>query len=326
MATKPEPSFARTSIIFGAIAWVILVGVRTSSSPETDLINKILLLGVLVIVPLGLSLVATPSRNGRHSFVYRLAVFAQPFGAIAAVCSFFLEQSRLAAVLASGWFVVTGLIALFGVWRFLSRGLRPAEEVSIDAGLVFLPVGGVWFILSRLGIQPLGFGDTIVLLTAVHFHFAGFAAPILAGLAGRTIGLNKLARKLFQIAVLCIIMGVPLVAAGITVSPLLALLGAVTISSGLFFLAITVVGWVLPSVESLTARILLVISSASSSSAMLLASVYAYSIFSKRLIVDIPQMAMTHGIVNSFGFALCGLTAWLFVKPVSRVAGRTGNR
>src|SRR2546427_2725107 len=39
---------------------------------------------------------------------------------------------------------------------------------SIDAGLLYLPVGAVWFIMARLGSQPFGFGDTIVLLTAVH--------------------------------------------------------------------------------------------------------------------------------------------------------------
>lgn len=315
MITQAQSTFAKRSAIIGAIAWGILAGIRTSPSYETELINKVLLLGILVIVPLGMILVAPSERNGRESLAYRLAVFAQPFGAVAAVVSFFLEQSPLAAALAFLWFVVTSLVALYGLCRFLERGPRPVAEVAIDFGLVYLPIGGMWFIASRLGFQPLRFGDTIVLLTAVHFHFAGFAAPILAGLAGRMIGVNDPIRKLFQIAVGCIILGVPLVAAGITASPTVALIGAVTISAGLLFLAVTVVGWVLPSIESPSARILLVISSASSCSAMVLASVYAYSIVSKRLILDIPQMAMTHGVLNSFGFALCGLTAWLLVKP-----------
>jgi hypothetical protein len=302
----------------GAIAWVIVAFVRTSVLPETDLINKVLLLGILVIIPLGLSLVAMPDEDGRHSLWYRLAIYAQPVGAIAAVISLFLEQSVIAAVFASCWFVVTALIACFALWRLVRRGPGPVEEFSLDAGLGFLSIGGGWFILSRLGIQPLGFGDTIVLLTAVHFHFAGFAAPILAGLAGRMIGSTQPARKLSQVAVFAIILGVPLVAAGITASPILALVGAVTVSFGLFVLAFAVIGWILPAVDSLPARILLAISSVSSCSAMVLASVYAYSILSKRLIVDIPQMAMTHGIINAFGFALCGLVAWSFVKPMAR--------
>jgi hypothetical protein len=315
-----EPKLPRTTAIIGAVAWTMIVLVRTSPSSETDLINKVLLLGILVVVPLGLSVIATPDRNRRHPLSYHLAVLAQPFGAIAGVASFFLEQGLLAAVLASGWFVVTSLIALFGLWRFLPRGFYPVEEVSIDGGLVYLPVGGVWFIMSRLGIQPLGFGDTIVLLTAVHFHFAGFAAPILAGLAGRVIGPSGLARKLFRVAVVCIISGIPAVAAGITVSPLLALVGATVISIGLMLLAVAVFGWVLPSLRSLTAQILLVVSSISSAFAMWLASVYAYSIVTKKLIIDIPRMAMTHGLVNAFGFALCGMIAWLILKPDSKSA------
>ena len=47
---------------------------------------------------------------------------------------------------------------------------------------------------------------------------------------------------------------------------------------------------------------------------MLLAAVYAYSIVFQKLIVDIPQMAMTHGVANAFGFALCGLTAWVLIE------------
>jgi hypothetical protein len=50
-----------------------------------------------------------------------------------------------------------------------------------------------------------------VLLTAIHFHYAGFALPLLTGLAGRALG-GRIAR----IASLGVIAGVPLVAFGIT--------------------------------------------------------------------------------------------------------------
>jgi hypothetical protein len=53
---------------------------------------------------------------------------------------------------------------------------------------------------------------------------------------------------------------------------------------------------------------------------MSLACIYAYSIVAKKLIIDIPQMAMTHGVINAFGFALCGLVAWSIVKPASQAA------
>ena len=309
-----KPTLMRTSAIAGAVVWTVMLFLRTSASPETELINKILVLGILVIVPLGLSLVSTPDRNNLHALPYRLAVLAQPFGAICGFASFFLEQGWPAAALAAAWFVVTCAIALFGLWRLLPRGLRPIEEVSIDAGLIFLPVGGVWFMMSRLGIQPIGFGDTIVLLTAVHFHFAGYAAPILAGLAGRTIGRQGSARKLLGVGVVSIVTGIWFVAAGITLAPRLALAGAIVISTGLVLLAVIVVACVLPSLRSRTAQILLLVSSISSTFAMCLACAYAYSIVTKTVILDIPQMAMAHGIVNAFGFALCGLVGWSMVE------------
>jgi hypothetical protein len=48
-----------------------------------------------------------------------------------------------------------------------------------------------------------------------------------------------------------------------------------------------------------------------------LACAYAYSIVFQKLIIDIPQMAMTHGLANAFGFALCGLLGWCFVDRSS---------
>jgi hypothetical protein len=63
---------------------------------------------------------------------------------------------------------------------------------------------------------------------------------------------------------------------------------------------------------------LLLVSSASSSLAMVLACLYAYSIVAGRLIINIPQMAMSHGVANALGFSLCGLIAWRFVRPPAR--------
>lgn len=307
------------SALCGGALWLTLLSVRIEVY-ETELIQKVLLLGVLVIVPIGLWLVATPKRNSEHSLPYRLAVLTQPFGAAAVVCSFLIEPGFSAAALASLWLIVVALIGLFGLWRFLSRGVGPAEEFCIDAGLIYLTVGGVWLTMARLGSQPLGFGDTIVLLTAVHFHFAGFAAPILAGLAGRVPAGARGGRTLLCLAATGIITGIPLVAAGITSSPALALAGAIVISLGLVSLAVFVLKRVVRSRYSLSARLLLVVSSLSSVAAMVLACLYAYSIVVKQLWLDIPLMAMTHGIINAFGFTLCGLLAWTIIKPKPRSA------
>ncbi|MDQ2856436.1 MAG: YndJ family protein, partial [Acidobacteriota bacterium] len=233
-------------------------------------------------------------RFEQSSRSFRIAAFAQPLGAAAVVISFLLQQGIAAAALASAWLIVAALIALHGLTRLLNRKNRGFEEIAVSAGLVYLSVGSGWLIMSRFGLQPLGFGDTIVLLTAVHFHYAGFAAPILSGLAGRVLVTQSISvQRLFALVVLGVIAGTPLVAAGITFSPVLGLAGTVIISSALLLLGILVIGWVVPRVKRRSIQLLLVISSISPFASMALASIYAYSIVVKKLIIDIPQMALT---------------------------------
>jgi hypothetical protein len=308
-------NIARQSAVVGALVWFAFLFVPLADSHETELMQKVLLFGILVIVPLGLSLVKTRKRDGTQSVFYFLGVVAQPFAAIAVLISFLLAPGFMAAILAGCWLITDVLIALFGVWRFLQRGLYPLEEVCLDAGLIYLPVGGVWLVAARLGIQLFGFGDTIVLLTAVHFHFAGFAAPLLAGMTGRVLSRRKHPIILFRLAAAGIIGGIPLVAAGITVSPLLALIGAGVISFGLALLAALTIGWVLPARESFLQQFLLTVSALSSLSAMGLACAYAYSIVTRSVILDIPTMALSHGLLNAFGFVTVGLLVWSTIEP-----------
>lgn len=315
--SRVTPRWGRMSAAFGGLVWLLLFLVRIGDSPETALIQRILLLGILVIVPLGLSLIPNPNFGDRESTLYRLALLVQPIAAIAAVVSFLLEPGTPAAFLGFLWFCETGLIALFGLQRVSRPELRSPPELSISGGLILVPIAGSWLIVHRLGIQLMGFGDTIILLTAVHFHFAGYAAPILAGLAGRRLSQFSRVTQVFNLAPIGIIGGTPLVAGGISFSPALALVGAVMISIGLVVLATLVIGWILPSLVSVQGRVLLLISSVSCLPAMGLACAYAYSIVFQKLIIDIPQMAMTHGLANAFGFALCGLLGWCFVDRSS---------
>ena len=317
---------ARLSAAIGAAFWLVLLFIRTGDSSETELIQKILLLGISVIIPLGFALVpVTPMEQ--DSLLYRAATSAQPVAAVASAFSFLLSPGQPAAILALSWLLVTTVIGAFGLRRILKRGPSFSHEIFVDAALLYLPIGAAWFVASRFGLQPMGFGDTIVLLTATHFHFAGFAAPILAGLVGRSmIGVGQTIHAIFVLAGICIVGGTPLVAAGITFSPMLALTGAAVISIGLTLLAILVFGWVLNKVNSFLAQTLLVVSSLSNIAAMVLACLYAYSLVAKIVIVDIPQMAMTHGILNSLGFALCGLIGWTLASRAEETRSRIDTK
>lgn len=294
----------------GVVLWLLLVLAVTTDSHETELIHKVVFFAMLVIVPLGLSLVMADEQTGSLG-LYRLAVLVQPIAAIVTVASFFFEKGTLSAALSAVWLVFALLVALVGLTRFVSRGLYPLQESTIDAGLLYLPVAGVWLVVYRLGVQPFDYGETIILLTVVHFHFAGFAAPIIAGMTGRMLAtLNRSPAKIYLFTVVSIVAAMPLVAAGITFSPWLGLMGTLLLSLGLVMLAVVTVARVIPVVPRFRTRVLLAIAALSSCTAMVLACLYAYSLVAHTVILRIPTMAMTHGLLNAFGFATCSLIAW----------------
>lgn len=311
-------SLARKSAVAGFVFWLASALIRIGDTQETELIERVFLFATLVVVPLGLLLVATPTRQGRHALPYRLAIVLQPVCAISVFISLYMQKGWLAGLVATPWLAIDILLALFGIWRLAQRGLQPIEEFSIDAALLYPTVGGVSLVLYQLDVQPLGFGATIILLTAVHFHFAGFAAPIIAGMTGRLLRASGQGRAMLYVALTLIFSSMPIVAAGITYSPLVALVGALTISIGLLLLATLTIGSVLLLLDSIAVRVLLIVSAVSSVAAMVLATAYAYSIVTKTVIIDIPAMALTHGLFNAFGFAFCGLVAWSIIQPLTR--------
>ncbi|HKG59716.1 MAG TPA: YndJ family protein [Pyrinomonadaceae bacterium] len=297
-------TFAKRSAAGGVIVWLITLLLTTSDSEQAELVHKVVFWAVLVVVPLGLSVVADGSS------LYKLIVFAQPVAALLTVVAFFNEKGVLSAALSSAWLILNILIALLGLLRLTTRGLHRLEELSIDAGLLYLPVAGAWLVIYRLGVQPFDFGEMIVLLTAVHFHFAGFATPIIAGMSGRVLARRDYPRKVFGLSVFALVAAMPLVAAGITFSPWIGFVGALLLTLGLVTLAVLTLGWVAPLITSPGSRALLFIGAIASCAAMVLACLYAYSLATQTLMITIPGMAMTHGLLNAFGFVTCSLLVW----------------
>ena len=298
----------------GVVGWLVLLLTTTSDSHETELIHKIVFYAILVIVPLTLSLIPAGDRRGSVG-LYRLAVVTQPVAAIVTLASFYVEKGLLSAALSGAWLILTALIALFGLTRLIARRFYPLEELSVDAGMLYLPVAGAWLVVYRLGVQPFDYGETIILLTVIHFHFAGFATPIIAGMLGRMLALRQSQpSRIFPVIVFAIIAAMPLIAAGITASPWLGLLGTLLLTSGLVLLAVLTLARAWPAISSSSARLLFAIAALSSCVAMVLACLYAYSIVSRTVIILIPTMAMTHGILNAFGFVTCSLIAWSIIS------------
>ncbi|HEY7066132.1 MAG TPA: YndJ family transporter [Chloroflexota bacterium] len=318
--------WSRWSAGLGAVVWLGWLG-AFSGGAEQGPIATLLLFAVLVLVPLGLPLAATPTRDGRHCWAYRAAVYAQPLCALLVLMSFVLPAGPIAALLALPWLGITGLLALFGLWRLRSRGLNCAAELCLDAGLVYLPIGGAWLVLARLGARPLAFADVIVLLTAVHFHYAGFLAPLLAALAGRALPADRrIARLAYRVVAAGIVVGPPLLAAGFTLSPALRLLAALVLAASVLGLAALTLVAVAPAVRPHVARWLLTVSALAVLVPMLFVAVYAVGEYAGAPAVTIPQMAQVHGWLNALGFALCGLLAWTLAAPDLRVgSGEQGT-
>lgn len=296
------------------VVWLLLLATTTSDSRETELIHKVVFFAILVVVPLAHSLIPVDTQQ-RGPFLFRLVAYAQPITAGAAITSFFVETGWTSAALSFPWFSLTALIGLFGLTRIMLRGSPSVPELSMDAGMVYLPVAGIWLVIYRFGEQPFDYGETIILLTVIHFHFAAYATLMIAGLNGRALEGQDYPHSMFGISVLAIIAAMPFVAMGITYSPWMGFFGTLALALGLVLLAVLTIGWVIPSITSLGKRIMLLIAAASSCAAMVLASLYAYSLATHTLIIDIPTMAMTHGLLNAFGFVTCSLLAWSWSGP-----------
>jgi len=305
-------------------------------------IELLFLFAPLVIVPLGMELGRV---LGVRSPLAQSARRLQPLGAALAVVAMWLPVGTFAGFAACGWMVVCGVAAadgMAGVARILWRrrtGESPVSalpDVALCVARIDLAVGGAWLVASRLGWRPMGIQEPIGLLTAVHFHFAGFATATIAaatlvfaekhsfglqskpsllaaqnaarngapGLRGTQIGL-WLRRVVMMVLVLPFF-----VAAGFVTAPVLKMMAAALFSASVAALAVLVRAFGRRAQDA-TARVLLQIAAGAVFAGMVLAGVYVVSDFLGSDAITIPQMARTHGLLNAVGFCLPGLLGWL---------------
>jgi len=310
----------RGSAALGALIWLVVL--VTADIPWRQ---RVLLLAPLVLVPLALAVLDQPSRHGRRHALWSWAVALQPAAAAGAAWSVVLEPGGLAGCAAVPWAVVCALVAAWGLRSLLRRGLLPVEELAIDVGCVQLLVGAVWLVIARFGLDPLAHGGTLVELTAVHFHFAGFALPVLVGLAGR--GLRS-ARTVYAWSTWGILVGIPLTAVGIGWSPSLELGGAILLAGSAVVHAILLLGFPSARGKGVVPNLLLAVSGLSLVWSMRLAIEYADAAYGGGAPTDMVRMAAVHGSLNAIGVCLFGLLARSMRPPSSRVAleGRPWSR
>ena len=138
------------------------------------------------------------------------------------VVSFLFGAGPLAAASAVVWFLFTVVLALLGLGRLREIKKITLADACFALALIYVPIGGAWLVLSRLGWQPFGFGQHTSLLTAIHFHYIPLAAMMMTGLIGQVVQATGKAfpRELYRIAALGMLINPLLVAAGITLTQL----------------------------------------------------------------------------------------------------------
>ena len=296
---------------FGAIVWAVMALSAGFDGLAGDLLlGPTLLLAPLVLVPLGLSLTQPVASHSLEASLRRWAGRWHLFGVLSASMSLVVPEGPLAGALASTWVLSAALLALSGLARLKRGGIRRVEELSIAGALVHLPVGAAWLVASRMG-WSLGFPPVIVFLTAMHFHYAGFAAPMVSGLLGRWLReRSQRVSRLYRVGASLVLGGPILLALGIAFSPLVELAMAVLLSGGILIVAAQLVFVVAPQVPARPAQLLFTLAGASMGITMLFAVAYSLGEFLGQEILTINQMVLFHGMANAYGFSLGSLIAW----------------
>lgn len=273
------------------------------------LVDLLLLLAPVVVVPLGLRLVPLTGRIAIR--LLKVARGVQLLGALAAIASFLVPVGWLSGLLAAAWLAACGVAGLAGLAELLeARSIRPLHLLPA-AALGFLTFGAGWLVVYRTGID-VGFSPTVTELTAVHFHYAGFAATMMSALTLAALHAEaQRPARIAELAGLLVVVGTPITAAGFATGLLLlTVIGPGLLASGVLATAALTAFVVAPRMRSQAARWLLTISAAGVVLPMLLGVDYAAARVFPIPALDLRSMALIHGDLNALVFVLIGFVGW----------------
>jgi hypothetical protein len=298
----------RPPILIGCGLWLALALASFAPRVHLGIIEVLFLLGPWVVVPLGAELVRGAGASKNNVVRDWVPIAAASLTTV----SFFLDNRTAAAWFASAWLLVCAAFAGDGLRRFVIAGTRSFTQFCFAAGEGYLLVAGIWLVASRAGLQLLAFREPIVLLTAVHFHFAGFASAVLAGLVDEAFA-GRRGGPILRAALLAVVLGPGILGLAFLLGPKVKLAAALMIALGQLGLAGGMVCVGMASKNS-GGRWLLYVASASVAAGMILAAVWAIGEYPLQAFVNIRQMAEFHGVINAVGFVVCGLVGWSLLK------------
>lgn len=285
------------------LTFVFIVLKSSPSQPTWAII--LVLFAVLVLVPIGFQQVS--KRQSMFKMDTEDLVLHMPCAFLLAM-SFLLDRGNLAGIFAlpyATWCVET-----------LLRGLKIEKNwiyLTTVAIFTFLAIGSLWLLFDRFGIQPLGFSSWIVILTSVHFHYAGFTL-----LTSLVLFLYEKPDDRFILNVsISVILGVFFTALGITLTQsdyghVYETLAGVWMGS-----SATVAGVMFIKkgfIEKKATKILWLLAGSCLVLAMILACLYALRSVFPLDMLTLPFMQTIHGTLNALGFGTLMLLGWALKK------------
>ncbi len=177
-----HPSSTIEAVMLMTQSWVIRGG------------ESVVLFAAAVVVPLSVRLLVGPRREQAPAPIERALgalervrspLFALgPVGLLAALAR---PRGGLALVLSLPWVLATLALALQGLLRFVARPGRRMSDLAAVFACLDLPVGALWLSAYLGDLTVMGFAGIQCLLTAAHFHYAGFGARAVVALLGREL-------------------------------------------------------------------------------------------------------------------------------------------
>jgi len=265
----------------------------------------LVIVSAIILVPIGLELIFEKEKYRRFENLILLSAFLL-------LPAYSLPELEFSKILCLPYLLVTIWLSVDYVFLFFKNEKYKSLENWLPIfALGYLTVGAGWIFLFLFNIRPFDFSPTIVGLTAAHFHLAGF---VLTVHVWKLIQQKTIRRKAFlSIAPL---LGMPIVAAGITLSKL-GFDYKIEMFGSLFF-----VGFVLVMIweqirfaltQKGLRKTLFLISAGSLLFTMILASFYAIRVVFPHEFFTIRNMKIWHGTINVLGFGLAALLGWKYM-------------
>jgi hypothetical protein len=263
------------------------------------------LFAAFILVPIGFK-----EMQRRQNVVHMpdiLLSFHLPFVICAAIgCC--LKQGFWAGI----WTIPYALWCFYMALKMLKMRFDIAYLMQLFAWGI-LAVATFWLVIDRMGYQPFGFSSWLLLLTATHFHYAGFALISSLSLFLYKNPQNRLAKGIS----IAVIGGIVLTAFGITLNQVTHIHFVETVSGVFMSLVATACGWLFlknASLQVAPTRYLWQVGGLCLMAAMVLAFLYALRSVWVIPFITIPTMQAFHGTTNALGFGTLTLLGYAFEK------------